>query len=166
MIIHGKKLLDENIISQKQLDEALDRQRSHGGRLGRHLVALGHIKEQDLKRLTEKHPPVPKSIEDTGLELSFITDLVMKHILFMGEFKLADVVDRVKLPISLINRVLEVLKREKIVEVKGATSYATDTYTFKITEQGQKRSSELMDLCRYAGPAPVSALVQVRQVGH
>jgi predicted ATPase with chaperone activity len=74
----------------------------------------------------------------------------------MGEFKLADVVDRVKLPISLVNKVLEVLRREKIVEVKGAATYATDTYTFKITEQGQKRSSELSDLCRYAGPAPVS----------
>jgi len=156
MIILGAKLLKEKIITQAQLDEGLERQRRHGGRLGRNLVALGHVKEQDIKRLFEKHPPVPKSIDDTGLDLSFITDLVTKHILFMGEFRLADVVDRVKLPISLVNRVLEVLKREKIVEVKGATSYATDTYTFKITEQGQKRSSELMDLCRYAGPAPVS----------
>lgn len=156
MIVLGEKLLKEKTITQEQLDQGLERQRRQGGRLGRNLVELGYINEQDIKRLFEKHPPVPKSIEDSGLELSFITDLVSKHILFMGEFKLADVVDRVKLPISLINRVLEVLRREKLVEVKGATTYSTDTYTFKITEQGQRRSSELLDLCRYAGPAPVS----------
>lgn len=156
MIILGEKLLKEKTITQEQLDKGLERQRLQGGRLGRNLVELGYITERDIKRHFEKHPPVPKSIEDSGLELSFITDLVTKHILFMGEFKLADVVDKVKLPISLINRVLEVLRREKLVEVKGATTYSTDTYTFKITDQGQRRSSELLDLCRYAGPAPVS----------
>ncbi|MDD2583082.1 MAG: ATPase, partial [Desulfuromonadaceae bacterium] len=114
MIILGEKLLKEKTITQEQLDQGLERQRRHGGRLGRNLVELGYIKEQDIKRLFEKHPPVPKSIEDTGIDLSFITDLVSKHILFMGEFKLADVVDKVKLPISLINRVLEVLRREKL----------------------------------------------------
>lgn len=156
MIILGEKLLKEKTITQEQLDQGQERQRRHGGRLGRNLVELGFITEQDIKRLFEKDPSAPKSIEDSGLELSFITDLVSKHILFMGEFKLADVVDKVKLPISLVNRVLEVLRREKLVEVKGATTYSTETYTFKITEQGQRRSSELLDLCRYAGPAPVS----------
>jgi hypothetical protein len=156
VIILGEKLLKEKTITQEQLDQGLERQRRHGGRLGRNLVELGYIKKQDIKRLFEKDPSAPKSIEDSGLELSFITDLVSKHILFMGEFKLADVVDKVKLPISLVNRVLEVLRREKLVEVKGATTYSADTYTFKITEQGQRRSSELLDLCRYAGPAPVS----------
>lgn len=156
MNILGEKLLNEKIITQEQLGQGLERQRRNGGRLGRNLVELGYINEQDIKRLFEKDPPVPKSIEDSGLDLSFITDLVSKHILFMGEFRLADVVDKVKLPISLINRVLEVLRREKLVEVKGAVTYSTDSYTFKITEQGQRRSSELLDLCRYAGPAPVS----------
>ncbi|MFZ2948123.1 MAG: ATPase, partial [Desulfuromonadaceae bacterium] len=156
MIILGEKLLKEKAITQEQLDKGLERQRLQGGRLGRNLVELGYIKEQDIKRHFEKHPSAPKSIEDSGLDLSFITDLVTKHILFMGEFKLADVVDKVKLPISLVNRVLEVLRREKLVEVKGAATYSTETYTFKITEQGQRRSSELLDLCRYAGPAPVS----------
>jgi len=156
VIILGEKLLKENKITQTQLDEALERQRRYGGRLGRNLVALGYIEEQDIKRLFEKHPSVPKSIEDTGLDLSFINDLITKQIVFMGEFKLADVVDRVKLPIPLVNKVMEVLRREKIVEVKGATTYSSDSYTFKITELGQKRGADLMDICRYAGPAPVA----------
>ena len=156
MLVLGEKLLKENIINQTQLDEGLERQRRHGGRLGRNLVALGYLTESDIKRLYQKNPPPPGCVEDTGLELSYIADLVMKHIVFMGEFKMADVVDKVKLPMVIVNRVMEELKKEKLVEIKGATSYVSATYTFKITELGQKRSSDLMDLCRYAGPAPVS----------
>lgn len=156
MLVLGEKLVQENVINQAQLAEGLERQRRHGGRLGPNLIALGYVTEQDIKKIYQKHPSPPRSVEDTGLGFSYIVDLVTKHILFMGEFKMADVVDRVKLPLAVVSPVLELLKRERMVEVKGATSYAATSYTFKVTEMGQKRSSELMDLCRYAGPAPVS----------
>ncbi|TSK09023.1 MAG: ATPase [Geobacter sp.] len=156
MLVLGEKLLKENVITKAQLDAGVERQRHYGGRLGQNLIALGFVTERDIKKLYQKDPPPPRTVEDTGLDLSFIADLITKHILFMGEFRMADVVERVKLPLSVVGAVLEVLKRERLVEIKGATSYASATYTFKITELGQKRSSELMELCRYAGPAPVS----------
>ena len=152
----GKKLLQEGIITEEQLDEALSRQHGEGGRFGDNLVALGFITESDLGKYFRKYPASPISLESTGLSLSFIEDLVMKHILFMGEFKIADVADRVKLPISVVAKALDILKRERLVEVKGGAGYAAVTYTFKITEPGKIRSSELLDLCRYAGPAPVT----------
>jgi predicted ATPase with chaperone activity len=151
----GEKLLAEGIITSKELDKALERQRRHGGRLGTNLVALGYLKEHDLKCLFKRTPPAPKSVEETGLEHYFIADLITKHIIFMGGFTLFDVAAATKLPLSVVNQVLETMRREKLVEVKGATSYATDTYTFKATELGQKRGTELMEICRYTGPAPV-----------
>ena len=156
MLILGDKLLKENVITKEQLDEGLERQRRLGGKLWHNLMALGYVTEQEIKKLYQKDPPPPRSIPDTGLDLSYIADLVTKHIVFMGEFRMTDVVDRVKLPLPVVSSVLELLKRERIVEIKGAASYASTTYTFKITELGQKRSSELMELCRYAGPAPVT----------
>ena len=152
----GKRLLKEGIVTEKELEDALERQQSEGGRLGQNLVALGYIKGEDLENFFRRHPVSPKNTEETGLSLPFIADLIMKHILFMGEFKLADVADRVKLPISVVDRAMEVLKRDRLVEVKGGTGYATVTYTFKMSEQGKNRSIELLDLCRYAGPAPVT----------
>jgi len=152
----GVQLLKQGAITEKELEEALERQRLHGGRLGQNLVALGFIKEEELNNLFRRHPPVPKNLAETGLALSFIEDLVMKHILFMGEFRLADVAERIKLPMSVVDSALETLRRDKFVEVKGATGYATVTYTFKITDMGKQRSTELLELCRYAGPAPVS----------
>jgi predicted ATPase with chaperone activity len=152
----GKRLLRDGIITEHELEEALERQRREGGRLGQNLVVLGYIKEEDLINFFKKHPIPPTTIDDTGLSLSFIADLIMKHVLSMGEFKIADVVERLKLPISVVDAVLETLKRDRFVEVKGGTGFATVTYTFKMTEQGKKRATELIDICRYTGPAPVT----------
>ncbi len=152
----GHRLLREGLITEQELAAALERQRHQGGRLGHNLVTLGIIKQDELEKYFKRHPPAPKSVEETGLELTFIADLILKHLLFMGEFRLADVAERVKLCMAIIDRAMEVLRRDKLVEVKGGTGYATMTYTFKLTDQGKSRATELMDLCRYVGPAPVT----------
>ncbi|HEY6872708.1 MAG TPA: ATPase [Geobacteraceae bacterium] len=156
MELLGHRLLNEGIITQKQLDLAVERQKLHGGRLGENLIALGFVTERDIDFIFKIHPPVPQTVEETGLELSFIADLVLKHTLFMGEFKMAELCDRVKLSLSVIDKALELLKRDRYVEVKGGTGYTSATYTFKITEAGKIYGTELLQLCRYVGPAPVT----------
>lgn len=152
----GERLLEAGIITEKDLSHALERQKKHGGRLGQNLLALGVIDEKTLDKFFKIHPSAPNTVEDTGLSISFIADLVLKHLLALGEFKLSDVADVVKLPVSVVDAAIEYLRRDKLVEVKGGTGYATVTYTFKLTETGIRRGNELMDLCRYAGPAPVT----------
>jgi predicted ATPase with chaperone activity len=151
----GQKLLREKVITEEQLHRAIERQKLRGGRLGHNLVAMGFTTREDLGSYFNKCPGVPKTIEETGLDLSFIADLVMKHILFMGEFTLADISDRVKLPIPILDVAIELLRREKFVEVKGATDFARVTYKFNITGQGRNRATELIEISRYIGPAPV-----------
>ena len=85
-----------------------------------------------------------------------VADLVLKHLLYLGEFRMAEVADRVKLPLSLVETVLEEHRKEKLVEVKGAANYSSISYQFRLTEAGRLRGHEAMELCRYVGPAPVS----------
>jgi predicted ATPase with chaperone activity len=151
----GQRLLKERIITEEQLEKAIERQRLHGGRIGHNLVALGLITSDEFNTFIEIHPTVLKTVENTGLELSFIADLVLKHILFMGEFKLADISESIKLPVSVVDPALEILRREKFVEVKGGREYAKTTFIFNITGQGKNRAKELLDMCQYVGPAPV-----------
>ncbi len=80
----GERLRKECLINEQDLDRALKRQRTEGGRLGQNLVALGIICEEDLCQFLKKHPAVPTSIEETGLSTSFIADLIMKHIYSLG----------------------------------------------------------------------------------
>ncbi|HTP63759.1 MAG TPA: ATPase [Geobacteraceae bacterium] len=156
MVEIGKRLLTAGIITEKELNHALERQQKHGGRVGQNLVALGYISEEDLAKFFSRHPASPTTLEETGLSLSFIADLIMKHIIGMGEFMLSDVAELTKLPVFVVSAAMDQLRRDKFVEVKGGTGYATVTYTFKISETGMKRGNELMELCRYAGPAPVT----------
>ena len=151
----GQKLVKEKVITEGQLQSALEWQKLHGGRLGRNLIALGFLSHRDLSVILRKHPDAPETLEETGLGLSFLTDLVLKHVLFRGEFTITDVAASIKLPISIVNAVLEELRREKFIEVKGAPQFTTVSYQFQITGQGKNRASELFDICRYVGPAPV-----------
>ncbi len=162
----GKRLVREGTITEQQLGQALERQKRYGGRIGQNLVALGHITGEILDAHFRRHPAPPATLEETEIDTSLLTDLIMKQILFMGEFRLADVADKVKLPIKLVDSIMETLRRDKFVEVKGGAGYATVTYTFKITETGKNRSSELFELCRYVGPAPVSLEAYRRMIEH
>ncbi len=151
----GGKLLAEKLITESQLEEALERQQIHGGRLGDNLIELGYITLEAFTSFLRKHPAAPKTVEDTGLGLAFIAELALKHILFLGEFKFSDVTERMKLPLSVVDSAVEFLQRNKLVEVKGASQYVRATYRFTLTELGRKRASELLEICGYVGPAPV-----------
>jgi hypothetical protein len=101
-------------------------------------------------------PEIPASLEEAGLDAAFVEELILKHLLFLTEFKLVDVAERVKLPISLVEPVLEKHRTEKLVEVKGAESYAKTSFVFRLTELGRRKGQDALEGCRYSGPAPVS----------
>jgi hypothetical protein len=151
----GQKMLTEQVVSKGQLEEALARQRLHGGRLGYNLVALGHISEEELGAFFRPHPPSPTDAADTGLDATFLADLVLKHCNVLGEFSLRQVSERVGLPGRIVNEILDALRHDRFLEVKGAVGFLKSTFNFAITATGQHRAAKLMDICRYLGPAPV-----------
>jgi len=160
----GSRLVEKKLVTEDQLQTAIERQRMSGGRLGYNLVALGFIEEKDLVEFFKRVPPVPRSSEDTGLSLSFIVDLINKHVAFMGEFTIPMVADKVKLPIAIVDKAMDVLRRERLIEVKGADELYKTSYKFAMTDAGRKRASELLNVCRYTGPAPVTLADYRKQV--
>ena len=55
----GELLLKEKRITPEQLQEALNYQRQHGGKLGLNLVKLGFVKDADITALLSKQYGVP-----------------------------------------------------------------------------------------------------------
>jgi hypothetical protein len=151
----GKRLLEKSLISEKQLQKALDRQRSKGGRLGQNLCDMGFLKEEKLDQIFHPVPSAPQSVAAAGLDLGFVADLALKHMLFLGEFGRNELIERIKLPATIVDAALENLRRDQFVEVKGAELYARHSFRFAITEQGIRRANILLEVCRYVGPAPV-----------
>jgi len=152
----GNRLIEQGIITEQQLEQALSRQRTHGGRLGVNLKALGIIHDEDLDHVFRKTPAAPGTIEETGLDYIQIENLVLKHAMFLGDFKLSDLSERVKLPYLVVERVLDNLKKDRLVEVKGASSYTSISYQYQITVAGREKGMQQLELSRYVGPAPVN----------
>lgn len=152
----GHGLVEEGMITTQQLAQALERQKQRGGRIGENLVDLGFIGDDELRRFLQAAPAIPTTVEETGLDMGFITELIMKHTLFMGEFKLTEVAERIKLSMTITQQAIEILRRDKFIEVTGGAGYASITYSFKQTDRGKEWATELSNLCHYAGPAPVT----------
>jgi type IV pilus assembly protein PilB len=55
----GELLLKEKRITAEQLQDALNHQRQHGGKLGLNLVQLGHIRDEEITALLSKQYGVP-----------------------------------------------------------------------------------------------------------
>jgi type IV pilus assembly protein PilB len=64
----GELLLKEKRITPEQLEEVLTYQKTHGGKLGLNLVALGFVKDEDITALLSKQYGVP-SINLTQFEI-------------------------------------------------------------------------------------------------
>jgi type IV pilus assembly protein PilB len=55
----GELLLKENMVTPQQLQEALTHQKMNGGKLGKSLVSLGHVKDEDITALLSRQYGVP-----------------------------------------------------------------------------------------------------------
>ncbi len=103
-------------------------------------------------------PPPIRNIEDTGLNQVVIADLALKVIYFGGVLTGTRVSEIVKLPwVGVLDGVLEFLKREKLVEVKGTAGGLGEAGTqFQITGAGLVKVKEILERSQYAGAAPVT----------
>jgi hypothetical protein len=99
-------------------------------------------------------PPVAEEIADLGIGEGFLCDLALKHVAMLPEPTTAAVADRLHLPRSLTEEILEKLYREKLIEVRLQTAVGSTRYS--MLDHGWDRLLRLMAMCGYTGAAPVS----------
>jgi predicted ATPase with chaperone activity len=100
-------------------------------------------------------PPVPESLEDTGLTGSQITDLLLKTLYEQGAME-GDVLARtVALPFTLIDDLILTAQQRHFVEVLEAHGHGRGGYTFNLTTEGRTLARAALETSRYVGPAPV-----------
>jgi predicted ATPase with chaperone activity len=105
--------------------------------------------------------PPPRSIEETGLGIGFLSDLVMKIMYFEGYISGATIAERICLPFSgVVDQVLDFLKREQFCEVRSASGgFGEQSYQYAISTKGREKAREALDRSQYAGSAPVPLMV-------
>ena len=102
-------------------------------------------------------PPAITKIEDTGLSPLWVQDLILKVFYYQGYLTGFKVAEEIALPyVGVVDQLLEVLKREKLLEVKSSqVGLGEGAYQWAITSAGIARAREALDRSQYAGPAPV-----------
>jgi predicted ATPase with chaperone activity len=99
----------------------------------------------------------PSNIDETGLDLAFIADLVLKVIYFNSMVTAQTIADTVCLPFfNVVDRALTLLKREELVEVVGSSGFGELAYQYLVTPKGTARVHDVIDRSGYVGPAPVT----------
>src|SRR5688572_33313479 len=73
-------------------------------------------------------PPVPEELADTGIAEGFLCDLALKHVAMMPEPTTTAVAERLCLPRTLTEEILQKLYREKLIEVRLQTSVGSTRY--------------------------------------
>jgi hypothetical protein len=99
-------------------------------------------------------PPLPEEIADIGISEQFLCDLALKHVAMLPEPTTTAVAERINLPRTLTEDLLQNLYREKLIEVKMQSAIGSTRYA--MLDHGWDRLARLLSISGYVGPAPVS----------
>ncbi len=100
-------------------------------------------------------PPVPETIDDTGLSSSFLEQLILKLLYGRGDMLGRDLSEAMGLKYSVIEDFVEALKQQHLILAKKSLGMGSSTSLFALTENGRNQAREAMENGQYAGPAPV-----------
>ena len=99
-------------------------------------------------------PPAPATLEDTGLPADRLHQLLMKT-LYGSEATGIVVAERLRLPFTMLEPLIEHARAERLIDVRGTTVSAAAHYRYALTDLGMERARQFLEINRYVGPAPV-----------
>src|SRR3954469_25927467 len=104
-------------------------------------------KYQDTFQPREAH-----HLEQTGLSLSLVLDLILKYTYFEGAMTLAKLMQRSKLSSTIIHAMYRHLQKEQLCDTRAMVG---DDYEISLSSKGRNMAEVALRKSHYAGPAPV-----------
>jgi hypothetical protein len=112
---------------------------------------------------TAPAPPVLKSLQETGLATDQVEQLLVKT-LYSGEATGLTLAERICLPFMMLEPLIERLRAEQLIEVRGSAGAGSATYRYALTDVGRDRARQYLDVSQYVGPAPVTLAAYLAQM--
>jgi len=99
----------------------------------------------------------PRSIEETGMNRGFLSDLCLKTIYSVGELSGQAIAERLCLPFGgVVDELLTFVKREQLVSITGSRGFDERAFLYSVAAAGIERVREALARSQYVGPAPVT----------
>ncbi|MEW4490598.1 AAA family ATPase [Thalassoglobus sp. JC818] len=110
-------------------------------------------KYPSLRGASEFSPKAPDSLEQAGLNLSDVMNLIIKYLASRGVETGYKIALQIGLNFGLVEAILRQLKIERLAAYKNAI--AGGDYLYELTDLGRERARILSDQTTYFGTAPV-----------
>ncbi len=107
----------------------------------------------DLLRLAALSPR-PTTLAQTGLSLTFLAELLSKHLASAGVLTTSQLIDRLALAGPIIDQILQFMRAEGRVEVRSRLGLDAEL-RFGLTEKGRVEAADAINRGGYVGPTPV-----------
>jgi predicted ATPase with chaperone activity len=109
-------------------------------------------------------PPAPETMEELGVAASLLEQIILKLLMSRGEMMGRDLATALGVRFSIIDPVLETLKRQHLASVKRSLGLGAVTAVFELSESGRAQAREHMETNQYMGAVPVPMEQYVQQV--
>ena len=115
--------------------------------------------------IVRERGPSPKTVADTGIEFNNMLRLLLKTVYVRGLETASQLADELKLPLSIINELLEESRDRGLTEIFGSAGLRLSAeFRMGLTAKGREWATEALGQSLYIGPAPVSLADYRRQV--
>ena len=104
---------------------------------------------------TRYSPKPPASLAEAGVKDTLAEQLILKNLYFRGEISGRDLARQLGFSFSVIEPIVDFLKRSRLVEVKRSTGFGNISSVFAVSDAGRNRAKEYLENNQFLGPAPV-----------
>ncbi len=151
----GDILIARGLVSQKDVQRAVEYQSRAGGRLGDILVAMRAVSHETLEAVLHDAPEAPRTIEGTGIDGVELMKLMIKDM-YVGSRELpSDLAEDLGLSGHVIRELIQMATARKFVEALGNAGKAVMELRYGLTDAGRRWAVEGLEQCSYSGVAPI-----------
>lgn len=110
-------------------------------------------------------PPPPRTLEDTGLSMVTLRDIVIKTMFRMNIDQVSELARVCSVPIPIAQEIIDLARSQRMVEATG-TLHANSggEMGYQLTETGKARALDALAQSEYYGAMPVPLAVYEEQV--
>ena len=101
-------------------------------------------------------PPSPRSLEDTGLSVIMMRDILLKSMFRTNQSQVSNLSKVICLPVPLVQELVDLARTQKLLTAMGTMSAtAGNEMAYELTDAGKARALDALSQSEYYGAMPV-----------
>jgi hypothetical protein len=130
----GDILVARGLVSEADVQRAVEYQTKSGGRLGDILVAMRAISQETIEAVLHDAPEAPKKIEATGVDGVELMKLMIKDMYVASRELLTQLAEDLGLTVQVVRELTQMAVDRKLIEAMGTNGKAVMELRYSLTE--------------------------------